>query len=90
MLGWLQGISGHEGRWAETLLLLADEFRDGNVFPGKDIQRVADEAFEMLPPGKWKVKVRSDSAAYNQDILDHWNGRHRGFAVNAAMHRKLK
>ena len=76
--------------WAETLLVLADEFRDGNVFPGKDIQRVVDEAFEMLPPGEWKVKVRSDSAAYDQGILDHWHGRHWGFAVSAAMHQQLK
>lgn len=49
--------------WAETLLVLADEFREGNVFPGKALERVVDEAFEM------KVKVRSDSAAYDQDIL---------------------
>jgi len=76
--------------WAETLLVLADEFRDGNVFPGKDIKRVVDEAVEMLPAGDWKVKVRSDSAAYDQDILDHWNGQHWGFAVSAAMHQQLK
>ncbi len=76
--------------WAETLLVLADEFRAGNVFPGKDIQRMVDEAFEMLPPGEWKVKVRSDSAAYDQDILNHWNSRHWGFAVSAAMHQQLK
>jgi len=76
--------------WAETLLVLADEFREGNVFPGKDIQRVVDEAFEMLPHGEWNVKVRSDSAAYDQGILDHWNGRHWGFAVSAAMHQQLK
>ncbi len=76
--------------WAETLLVLADEFREGNVFPGKDIKKVVDEAFEILPPGEWKVKVRSDSAAYDQDILDHWNGRQWGFAVSAAMHQQLR
>ena len=76
--------------WGETLLVLADEFRDGNVFPGKDTQRVVDEAFEMLPPGEWKIRVRSDSAAYDQDTLDHWDGRHWGFAVSAAMHQQLK
>lgn len=76
--------------WGETLLVLADEFRDGNVFPGKDTQRVVDEAFEMLPPGEWKIRVRSDSAAYDQDTLDHWDGRRWGFAVSAAMHQQLK
>jgi len=76
--------------WAETLLILADEFRDGNVFPGKDITRIVDTAFDQVPPGDWKVKVRSDAAAYDQDILDHWDGRHWGFAVSAALHRQLK
>lgn len=76
--------------WAETLLVLADEFRDGNVSPGKDIKRIVDEAFEMLPTGEWRVKVRSDSAAYDQNILDHWNGRHWGFAVSADMSPQLR
>jgi len=76
--------------WAETLMILADEFREGNVFPGKDIARIVDTAFEMLPQGKWKVKVRSDSAAYDQDILDHWNGRHWDFAVSADMSPQLR
>jgi hypothetical protein len=76
--------------WAQTLLVMCDEFRDGNVSPGKDIRRVVDEAFNMLPPGEWKVKVRSDSAAYDQDILDHWDGNHWGFAVSAEMHQQLK
>jgi len=49
-----------------------------------------DEAFEMLPPREWKVKVRSDSAAYEQEVLDHLNGRHWGFAVSADMSPQLK
>ena len=76
--------------WAETMLVLGDEFRDGNVPAGKDIARVVDEAFSMLPPGEWRVKVRSDSAAYDQDILDHWNGNHWGFAVSADMSPQLR
>lgn len=76
--------------WAETLLVLEDEFRDGNVPAGKDMVRVVDEAFAMLPPGEWQVKVRSDSAAYEQDVLDHWEGRHWGFAVSADMSLQLR
>jgi hypothetical protein len=67
-----------------------DEFREGNVSPRKDIKRVVDEAFDRLPPGKWKVKVRSDSAAYDQNVLDHWEGRRWDFAVSAEMHQELK
>jgi hypothetical protein len=49
-----------------------------------------DEAFDRLPPGEWKVKVRSDSAAYDQNVLDHWENRHWAFAVSAEMHQGLK
>jgi hypothetical protein len=76
--------------WAQTLLVLADEFRDGNVNPGKDIQRMVDEALAILPSGNWKVKIRSDSAAYDQAILDHWEGNHWGFAVSADMTQQLR
>jgi hypothetical protein len=76
--------------WAETLLVLNDEFREGNVSPRKDVKRVVDEAFDRLPPREWKVKVRSDSAAYDQNILNHWEGRHWDFAVSAEMHQQLK
>jgi hypothetical protein len=43
----------------------------------------------MLPEGPWQVKVRSDSAAYQQDILDHWDGRGWHFAVSADMTAQL-
>jgi len=76
--------------WAETMLVLGEEFRDGNVPAGKDVERVVDEAYQMLPPGEWQVRVRSDSAAYEQDVLDHWHGRHWGFAVSADMSPQLK
>jgi hypothetical protein len=76
--------------WAETLLVLNDEFREGNVSPRKDIKRVVDEAFDRLPPREWKVKIRSDSAAYDQNVLDHWESRHWDFAVSAEMHQQLK
>ncbi len=79
-----------EVSWAETMLVLADELRDGNVPAGKDIERVVDEAFAMLPAGEWHVKVRSDSAAYDQKVLDHWNGLGWGFAVSADMSVQLR
>jgi len=70
--------------------LLADEFRQGNVSPSRDITRLVDEAYEMLPPGPWRVRVRSDSAAYQQEVLDHWHNRGWEFAVSADMSRGLK
>jgi hypothetical protein len=79
-----------EVEWAETGLVLAEEFRQGNVLAGRDIKRVVDEAFDMLPAGEWKVKVRSDSAAYQQEVLDHWHGRRWHFAVSADMSVRLR
>lgn len=79
-----------EVSWAQTMLVLADEFRQGNVPASRDIARLVDEAYQMLPPGQWRVKVRSDSAAYEQKVLDHWNGLGWGFAVSADMSRQLR
>jgi hypothetical protein len=76
--------------WAETMLVMIDEFRDGNVHPGRDIKRVVDESVNMLLPGEWHINIRSDSAAYEKDILDYWNGKHWGFAVSADMSPQLK
>jgi hypothetical protein len=79
-----------EVSWAETMLILADEFRDGNVPASRDIARLVDEAYETLPPGPWRVKVRSDSAGYQQECLDRWDSRGWQFAVSADMSRQLK
>jgi len=77
--------------WAETGLVLRDEFREGNVPACKDIWRVVDEAFETLPGSEWKVRVRSDSAAYEPEgVLDHWHGRGWEFAVSADMSPQLR
>lgn len=88
-----KAIQAMKVSWAETLLVMENECREGNVFPGKDIIRVVDEASGMLPPrekGEWKIKVRSDSAAYDQDVLDHWDGKHWEFGVSADMTEALK
>lgn len=77
--------------WAETRLILKDEFRMGNVSPGKDIQRLVQEAASSLPEDYHKkIRVRSDSAAYDLDMLDDWDRNHWEFAVSADMHTPLK
>ena len=64
-----EGFRGYQPlivTWAETELVLADQFRDGNVPAGKGIAELVDEAYDSLPahPEGWVVAVRSDSAAY--------------------------
>lgn len=90
-----EGFRGYQPllvTWAETELVLADQFRDGNVPAGKGIKELVDEAYESLPshPEGWKVAVRSDSAAYDVDVLDHWQSRGWKFAVSADMSRQLR
>jgi hypothetical protein len=92
-----QGFRGYQPllvSWAETGLVLADEFRDGNVPAAAGIKALVDEAYASLPvraDGQaWQVAVRSDSAAYEQATLDHWAARGWRFAVSADMSPQLK
>ncbi len=76
--------------WAETGLVLADEFRDGNVPASRNIRELVDAAYASLPAGDWRVQVRSDSAAYEYEALDHWHERGWRFAVSADMSPQLR
>jgi hypothetical protein len=76
--------------WAETGLVLADEFRAGNVLAGHGMKEIVAAAYDLLPPGPWRVRVRSDSAAYQQEVLEHWQEQGWEFAVSADMSRQLR
>lgn len=75
--------------WAEQDLIVADEFRDGNVPAGSGNLRVVQKALEALPPGVERVQVRGDSALYEHDLLDWLAGRDIGFAISADMSPQL-
>jgi len=55
--------------WAEQELVVSSEFRDGNVPAGHDVLRVFKEATQMLPEGVRKVRIRSDSAACQHNLM---------------------
>ena len=55
--------------WSEQGLVLHTEFRDGNVPAGYEQLRVFKEALAMLPDGVEKVRLRSDTAGYQHDLL---------------------
>ena len=68
--------------WAEADLVVHTEFRDGNVPAGHQQLRVLKEALEQLPPGVEQVRVRSDTAGYQQEFLRHCaEGRDERFGV---------
>jgi len=76
--------------WAEQDVIVADEFRDGNVPAGSGNLRVVQKAVEALPPGVEQIRVRGDSALYEHALLDWLAARGIGFAVSADMSRELR
>jgi hypothetical protein len=67
-----------------------DEFREGNVPASVGTIKLVNKAYGMLPLGSWQIRIRSDSAAYEQDNFDDWNEKHWEFAVSADMSPQLK
>ena len=55
--------------WAEQGIVLHSEFRDGNVPAGYEQLRVLKEALTVLPEGVESVRLRSDTAGYQYDLL---------------------
>ncbi len=57
--------------WSEQGLIVHTEFRDGNVPAGYEQLRVFKEALSSLPEGVEKVRLRSDTAGYQHDLLKY-------------------
>jgi hypothetical protein len=75
--------------WAEQDVILADEFRDGNVPAGSGNRRVVEQALAALPAGVDLVRLRGDSALYEQALLRWLDSKSIGYAVSADMTREL-
>ena len=57
--------------WAEQGVVVHTEFRDGNVPAGYQQLRVLAEALSCLPDGIEQVRLRSDTAGYQHDLLKY-------------------
>jgi hypothetical protein len=55
--------------WHERGLIVHTEFRDGNVPAGHEQLRVLQEALGNLPLWVRKIRLRSDTAAYQHDLM---------------------
>jgi len=83
--------------WAEADLVLADEFRDGNVPAKQDPLTCAKLAFAALPETVTQRYFRGDSACHENELLDWLKhpdrqkepGGRIGFAVSAVMSEEL-
>jgi hypothetical protein len=55
--------------WAEQAIIVHTEFRDGNVPAGFEQLRVCKEALQCLPEEVKEVRLRSDTAGYQHNLL---------------------
>jgi hypothetical protein len=84
--------------WAEADLVLADEFRDGNVGAQMEPLTCAKLAFAALPESVQERYFRGDSACHENDLLGWLKHADRaqepggriGFAVSARMSPELE
>jgi hypothetical protein len=83
--------------WAEMNVVLADEFRDGNVPAMMGPLRVAKKAFAALPETVTTYYYRGDSACHESDLINWLRDERRaegprgriGFAISARMSEAL-
>ena len=76
--------------WAEEQLIVADEFRDGNVAGGEDPLSSAKRAMENLPPRVRERYFRGDSASYYTPLLKYLVAEKIGFTISADMTKELR
>jgi hypothetical protein len=76
--------------WAEQDLVVADEFRDGDVPGGKDPLSSVKRAFAALPSGVTKRYFRGDTAAYYTPLLKYLVAEKIEFAIGADMTKELR
>ena len=83
--------------WAEADLVLADEFRDGNVPAKQDPLNCAKLAFAALPETIRERYFRGDSACHESELVDWLKhpdrekepGGRIGFAISAVLSEEL-
>jgi hypothetical protein len=83
--------------WAETGLVLADQFRDGNVPAQMEPLAAAQRAFAAVPGTVKELYFRGDSACHESDLVNWLRNEQReggpqgriGFAISARMSEAL-
>lgn len=76
--------------WQEQDLIVADEFRDGNVAGGEDPLSSVKRAFAALPERVTERYFRGDTADYYTPLLKWLVKEGIGFAIGADMGRVLR
>ena len=77
MLGYVNG------------LCVGFEFREGNASPGAGILAFAQKCEAALPKGK-RIYFRSDSAAYQAEVINYYSQPGRSFTITADLDQAVK
>jgi DDE family transposase len=96
-----QGRRGYQpmlALWAEMNVIVADQFRDGNVPALQEPLAVARRAFQCLPDSVTEYYFRGDSACYEKQLMSWLRNEQREqgprgpiqFAISARMQPLLK
>jgi hypothetical protein len=81
-----KGFKGHMpiiGHLADNGLVAGDEFRAGNVAPAARNLAFIKHCVRQMPKGKRITALRSDSAAYQGEIINYCEGDGIQFAIGA-------
>jgi len=81
-----KGFTGYMpivGHLAENGLVVGDEFRDGNESPASRNLAFIKYCVRQMPKGKRITALRSDSAAYQAEIINYCEGNGIQFAIGA-------
>jgi hypothetical protein len=71
------------GHLAENSFVVGDEFRDGNVAPATRNLAFIKYCVRQMPKGKRIAALRSDSAAYQAEIINYCEDHGIRFAIGA-------
>src|SRR5260370_4085450 len=95
-----EGTTGYQpvlALWSEMNVVVADEFRDGNVPAHQQLLPITQRAFQALPETVVERYFRGDSACHEQSVIEWLRDEKRaggapgriGFALNARMNPAL-
>jgi len=76
--------------WAEQDVIVADEFRDGNVPAGMGNLRLIRKAVSALPGTFDELRLRGDSALYEHEAMTWMDANRIRYAISVRMSPQIK
>lgn len=76
--------------WEELGVVVHDDFRNGNASPGSEALSFLKQTLAQLPADVTSVKVRSDSAWYQAEVLDFCADNGHAFCIGADQDEAVK